>query len=167
MGSVVKMIALKSLLFVLLTISSIKSEDNDLLSFIMNKSNHEGEGSFVYSIDNDETYEKITQDVSKEVLVTFYSSEDWCYYCKQWVDDELELTAKFYSTRRPDALFVKVNLDKFKPNALKDSVLGFPDLIAYKKNTNEKVYMLEIPNLMIRTYYILNDMSCFRKRITQ
>ena len=56
------------------------AKSESFLGFVYNRDNYDFNPSFVYQIDNEETYEKVINDRTKTVLVTYYVSEEWC--CK-------------------------------------------------------------------------------------
>ena len=66
--------------FFILTLFFCHAKSEYFLDFVYNLENYDFNPSYVYSIDNEDTYKKVVNDRTKTVILTLYVSAEWC--CK-------------------------------------------------------------------------------------
>lgn len=79
---------------------------------------------------NDDTFDSIVLDTSKNVLVEFYAP--WCGHCKRLAPEYEKLGQSFIGSE--DVTVVKVDADQHKVKSGKYGVTGFPTLLWFPKD---------------------------------
>jgi len=115
---------------------------DDIIQFINNKAGTNArvkKAPSAVTILDDENFDKIALDPTKDVLVEFYAP--WCGHCKKLAPDYEKVAAAFAS--EPNVVVANLDADSHKIMAGKYGVSGFPTIKWFGRGNKESPELYE------------------------